>query len=284
MISRYRCSIGGTQLDSILDNNETYKKYKDSLMILNIGYTAPEISRTIETAGDNDGGIITRTYRQKATVTVTFELHIYNTADRFAVCQLIKTLCSKGGTVTTSDRPGQALYNCVCEQYPEIDSSRDWTAPLTLVMSAYAFPYWQNTSDTVKSMTSKKTSATMSVPGNAPKCRVVCEVVAKAAFQPSGQMVDLTASLLTLTVGSTKLYINYPMKLNNYLLIDTDSNNNLRARVYENKTNMKLIESILFYIRADSSDKLLAVPGNNTVAVEAVKEVAVSFKVKGAWL
>ena len=281
MITRYRASIFGSQLDQYLQSDD---RFKDKLVILNIGYAAPEFNRTIETAGDNDGGIITRSYRASASVTITFGLYIYNTAQRFEACQMIKTLCRKGGTITTSDRPGQALYNCVCEQYPEIDSARDWTAPLTMTFTSYAFPYWQNTADTVKSISGKKTSASVTIPGNAPKCNVTCEVTAKATFQPSGQIVDISASLLTISVGSTKLMLNYNMKQNNYLLIDLDSNNNLRARVYENKTNMKLIGSVLANIKPDSSDKLIAVPGANTVSVDAVKEVSVTFRVKGAWL
>ena len=282
MINRYRVSIGGTQLDQYLEND---KRFKDKIVLLNIGYSEPGISRSIETAGDNDGGIITRAFRRSASVTVTFGIYVYNTADRYEACEKIKTLCAKGGTIITNDRPGKALYNCVCEQYPEIDSARDWTAPLTMVFSAYAFPYWQNTAETTKSLTSKKTSATMAVPGNAPNANVIAEVTAKAQFVPSGTIYDSSTPLLTLGIGSTKLMFNYNMKQNNYLLIDLDSNNNLRARVYETKSSMKLIGSVLANIIPSSSDKLLATPGeNNTVSIEAVKEVAVTFRVRGAWL
>ena len=185
MITRYRMSINGTQLDSCLNNNATYKKYKDKIVLLNIGYSEPGISRTVETAGDTDGGIITRTYRQKATVTVTFGLYIYDVADRKAVCRIIQTLVRNGGTIQTNDRPGEALYNCVCEQFPEIDSARDWTAPLTMVFSAYAFPYWQDTAETRATIPvggTNWTSKAINVPGNAPKSFPIIEIVAKADF------------------------------------------------------------------------------------------------------
>lgn len=277
MITRYRLSIGGVQLDSCLNENEQYEKYKDSIVLLDIGYTAPEISRTVETAGDVDGGVITKTYRQKATVTVTFGLYIYDVADRFAVCQIIKTLASKGGTVITNDRPGQELDNCVCEQYPEIDSARDWTAPLTMVFSAYAFPYWQDQEATVKSLTGKKTSATTYVPGNAPNAMTIVSILANEAYANNA-----TTTVVSINGKTIKLY--YVFKKNNYCVIDYDSHNNLRVRVYDTPTSTKYT-SILSSVADTSSDKLLAKPGaNNTVSIDAAKNITATFSVRGAWL
>lgn len=278
MNSRYRVSIGGQQLDEYLQNDE---RFADKLFILNIGYSEPGISRTVETPGDADGGIITRTYRANASVTVVFGLYVYNTAARYEACELIKSLCAKGGTILTNDRPGKALYNCVCEQYPEIDSARDWTAPLTMVFTAYAFPYWVNTADTTKSLTGTKTSAALNVPGNAPAANIVAEVTIGANFSKPKD----NSATVTLTVGSTNLQFSYKFEKNNYILIDTDSRNNLRARLYDNATNKRLITSLLPYMLPKSTDKLLGTPGsNNTVAIEAAKTITATFKTKGAWL
>lgn len=277
MITRYRVNINGTQLDSCLDSNATYKKYKDKIVILNIGYSEPGFSRTVEVPGDIDGGIITRTYRQKATVTVTFGLYIYNTADRFAVCQIIKTLARNGGTIQTNDRAGQALYNCVCEQFPEIDSARDWTAPLTMVFSAYAFPYWQDTSETRASFPVGGTSwssKALAIPGNASKTFPIFEIVAKADFtdinlgykgliatSTSGHdsvisggtsiiapgLTDPTAyvnqreqfsvMVSSPSLGDTTISLFYPLKKNNCCVIDTDAKGNLRIRIYAKRND-----------------------------------------------
>ena len=278
MITRYRISLFGTQLDQLLQSDE---RFKDRLVILNIGYTEPGYSMNIETPGDSDGGVIARKYRQKATVTVTFGLYIYSTADRYEACELVKTLCTKGGTVMTSDKPGKALYNCVCEQYPEIDSSRDWTAPLTMVFSAYAFPFWVNTADSVKSITGKKTSAALSVPGNAPRANVTAEITALANFsKPKDNAVTLRVD-----VGSTNLQFSYQFANNNLIVIDYDSYNNLRVRLYDNATSRKLITSLLPYMLPKSSDRLIATPGsNNTVSIDSAKNITAVFKTKGAWL
>lgn len=278
MTNRYRVSIGGTYLDQLLQND---KRFKDKVVMLNVGYAEPGISRTIETAGDNDGGIVTRTYRQRASVTITFGLYIYNTADRYEACEAIKTLASKGGTVITNDRPNRALYNCVCDQYPEIDSARDWTEPLTMVFSSYAFPYWQNQTATVKSLTGTKTESTITVPGNAPKAICTMEITAAENFP-----TNLNGTILKVTVDSTFLNINYPLKKNNYCLIDQDEKNNLRIRIYDNSSSSKkLIASGIGLATDSSSDKLVAIPGKaNKFAIQADKKITAKLSVRGAWL
>ena len=277
MITRYRAAIAGTQLDQLLQSD---KRFKDKLAILNIGYSEPGFSRTIETAGDNDGGIITKSYRQKASVTITFELRIYDIADRQEACDKIKTLASKGGDITTNDKPGKYLGGCICEQYPEIDSARDWTAPLTMIMTSYTFPYWQNSTETVKSLTGTKTETTISVPGNAPKANCVVEITALEDF-PS----KLNGVGAAVTVGSTKITINYSLKKNNYVLIDQDERNNLRIRIYNNSTNNKLLVSGIGLATTSSSDKLIAIPGkSNKFAIQAEKKITARLSARGAWL
>lgn len=278
MINRYRVSVFGTQLDQLLQSD---KRFKDRLVILNIGYAEPKYNRTIETAGDNDGGIITRTYRQKASVTVTFGLYVYDVAARYEACEKVKTLCSKGGTITTNDRPGKALYNCVCEQYPEIDSARDWTAPITMVFSRYDFPYWQDTTETVKTLTGTKTETTITVPGNAPKAKCYVEITAQENYPSS-----INGTTLKVTVDSTYINVNYPLKKNNFCIIDQDSKNNLRIRIYDNSSSSKkLIASGVGLATTASSDKLVAIPGKaNKFAILADKKVKVALKIRGTWL
>ena len=278
MNTRYRISLFGTQLDQLLQSDE---RFRDRVVILNIGHAEPGYSLNIETPGDADGGMISRKYRQKATVTVTFGLYIYDIAAREEACEKIRTLCAKGGTIMTNDKPGKALYNCVCEQYPEIDSARDWTAPIQMTFSAYYFPYWVNSIDSVKSITGKKTSAALSVPGNAPGANMTVEITALANFsKPKNNAVNLRVD-----VGSTNLQFSYQFTKNNLIVIDQDSQNNLRVRLYDNATSRKLITSLLPYMLPKSSDKLIAAPGsNNTVSIDSAQSISAVFKTKGAWL
>ena len=287
MRTRYRISIGGTQLDACLDNNSTYKKYKDSIVITNISYSAPEFSRTIETAGDGDGGIITKTYRQKASVTVTFCLRIYNVADRFAVCQIIKGMCQKGGTISTNDRTGQILQNCVCEKFPEIESARDWAEPLTMTFSSYSFPYWRDSTEkTYKTLKGKSTSASATIPGNAPVTNCIVRMTANENFAKTSSKSASVTIGTTVKLGVNGTYINlaYEFKKNNYVVIDYTSNNILRIRLYETKSATKST-SLLEYVMPNSDDKLLATPGaSNKFEIDALKSITAEFALRGAWL
>lgn len=322
MITRYRFSIGSRQLDQMLDTDYFSKairaRIKDKLVILNIGYTAPDFSRTIETAGDNDGGIITRTYRQKATVTVTFGLYIYNTQERFEACQYIKTQIRDGGTIQTSDRPGQALYNCVCEQFPEIDSARDWTAPITMTFSSYSYPYWQSVSyDATRSLNSTPSGTSMSITpsGNAPFSSPIIRITANVAYpnnnpnykgiysindtsnnnwttpvngELSMQTLN-TSPLVTVRISSAKHTTTfrsfYPLAKGNAMVVDTDERNNLQVRVFTNDNLTTLRSSGYGYVLPDSSDKMMIAPGiANTVYVSAPYSTTVTIQTRGAWL
>lgn len=290
MVTRYRLSMDGTQLDECLRPYESYKKYWDKIVILDISYARPEFNKAIETAGDNDGGVITRSYRQKASVTVTFGLYIYDVVDRFNVCQIIKSHARMCKTVKTNDRVNVALENCVCDQYPEIESARDWTKPLTMTFSSYAFPYWQEdqgdkpyaSTRTLAGTGNAVNSMSIYIPGNAPVAKCCVEFTPSTNYKKN---ISFKTAGITVGINSYKLAISYPFEAHNYCVIDYDDNNNLRARVYDNKTNMKLLGSILEYILPESSDKLIATPGyTNTYMMKASYYTTVTFKVRGTYL
>ena len=147
MRSRYRISLGGVQLDTI-DND---------LLILDIGYTAPEVSTPEHRAADLDGVDCGDKYFSKQTVTVTFELHIYDVAQRNAVCQKVNEWAAAGGTLVTNDRAGQRLWNTRCDKFASIESARNWTDPLTLVFTTTYLPFWVSNEDKTLTLTGKWT-------------------------------------------------------------------------------------------------------------------------------
>ena len=123
MISRYRVSLGGVQLDSLDDN----------LMILDVSYPAMRPEFTDNRVAGLDGIDATEDYFRGGTVTVTFELHIYDIAKRNAACQKVNEWAQAGGTLVVNERKGQQLRDVRCERYANIQSARNWTDPLTIV-------------------------------------------------------------------------------------------------------------------------------------------------------
>ena len=280
-MSRFQVSIGGKWLHTYLNSD---KRFKGRVWVEDIQYAEPSIKRTIETAGDADGGIITKTYREKASVTVLFNVMTWDPVERYDAIEAIRTLASKGGTILTSNRPKRALFNAVCETLPEITSSKDRTGELSMTFSSWAFPYWQDAADpTPSTLTGTNTSMSVSVPGNAPRAKCRVEITANENFGGSSNIAGPTVDV---TVGATTLYIAYEFQKNNYCLIDTDANDNLRVRIYNNSTSSKkLIASGIDLLLPTSSDRLAPVPGqSNTFRIRANKKITAKLYARGAWL
>ena len=270
MITRYRISLNGSQLDQLLVNDYG----ANALVILNVGCVKPSFVKTVETPASRDGGLITKSYRDKATVNVSFMLRIYDVAQRNAACQKIKTWAAAGGYIRINDRNSQTLYNAVCDEYPEIESARDWTEPLTMSFSSYVFPYWQDTTQTAFSATGTNITGTLKAPGNAPKGYVTAEITPM-----NGTMTNIEVN-----VGSTKIKVTgISVTTSGKLIIDYDSQMNIRIRRLVGSTYTSYLDKR----STDSTDDLLAVPGkDNSVSVKTTSNIRVKadLKVRGAWL
>lgn len=299
MINRYQVSIGGQWLHSYLQND---KRFRGRIIVQDIRYAEPARKFTVETPGDMDGGIVTKVYREKASLTVVFGIDVINRADRHAALEAIQTLASKGGTIITNDRPGRMLMNCVCESFPVITSAKEWYSDLEMTFSSYAFPYWQDQTPITKNLTGTNTATDwFTVPGNAPETLPVIEMTALADFPDynpavnraiaqkdysafSGTTVAFNStSTAEFTVSNTKLRLFYPFKNGDRCVVDTDEKGNGRIRIY-NRSGA-LIASGRDYMLPDSSDRLIMTPGaSNRFAIYMKARASVTLTARGAWL
>lgn len=256
MRTRYRISVGGTYLDA-LDSR---------ICIIDIQHMAPEIQRTIEIPGQADGGIVTKSYREKASVSVTFELRIYSITERDEVMQTIKTWAKAGGTLLTNDRSGKRLYNVVCEQFPEVTSVRNWLDPVTIVFSAYRFPYWQDSTVTTVTLTGTNASGKMNLPGNWGNAYVSATITAKAAV-----------TWFEIKTGSTAIKVNASLAKDDVVEITYGTSHEISIK--KGKT------SLLSGRTAASADNLLLPCGKeSSISIKADKKVSCQFKARGVWL
>lgn len=256
MKSRYRVKLDDVQMDSLNDN----------LLILDVGYSSPESAiNSIKSAG-LDGYDLDTPYADKTTVTVTFELHIYNIAERNAACQAINKWASEGGVLTVSDRSGQQLRDVRCEQYASIESVRNWTDPLTIVFATTYVPYWRSASKTLN-LSGKSAKGTLKMDGNIGSAPVSVNVTAEAnvtSFKIVVGSTNIELGGLALTKGQT-------------LVIDYVRSRYLRIRA-EGKSVMNLL-------RPTSSDRLMAPCGANTsVSITANNKVTVTVSARGMWI
>lgn len=256
MISRYRVSLGGVQMDS-LDAN---------LVILDVGYdsVAPQISQ--ERVAELDGYDYNGEYFEKTIVTITFELHIYGTKERNKACQKVNEWANSGGSLVISDRSGQYLSKVRCEKRANIESVRNWTDPLTIVFATTYVPHWLSNSEKTLSLSGASGSGTLKMDGNIGDAFVSVEATANAKIT-SAKFV----------AGSTQLELKgFELESGKKLIIDYVNGRYLRIRADG--------KSIMNKLQPTSSD-FLAVPcGANTKCSFSGGKMTVAFKARGKWV
>ena len=257
MISRYRASLNGVQLDSL----------HSDLLILDIGYSGTMVSITPEQIANQDGYDYKNPYFEKQTVTITFELHIYDVKKRNEAMQKVSAWAQSGGTLTTNDREGQHLEAVRCEQFPALESARNWTDPLTLVFATTYIPYWVADNETTITLSGISTVGILRPSGNTGSALVSVDVTANAGTSSFQIVVGNTNIRLTgLALGAgQKLVIDYTK--GRYL------------RIMENG------RSAMHKMHPASSDNLRAVCGaNNIVTIRANNRVTAVISAKGLFV
>lgn len=133
MISRYEVKL----------NNVSMASLSEKILILDVNYETPKYTRNLFQRANRNGALVGKAYKQRAAVSIVFEIHEYNISDRQTILANIIKWAKDGGDLRINDRPGQKLI-CVCDALPAIESVRDWTGSMTITFAAYAIPYWQN--------------------------------------------------------------------------------------------------------------------------------------------
>ena len=266
MRSRYRISVGGVQMDT-LDNN---------LLILDIRYSGLQRDIKTQQTANLGGLVVSDTYDASNKVTVVFELHIYDIAKRNEACQKVAKWAEAGGSLVTNERSGQFLRNVVCEQFPTIESAKNWTDPLTVVFSSTYVPYWVSSSESTRLLTGKNVSGTLKLDGNTGYSLIGVTVTALERF-----------TKLQLTVGDTVLSLDgLDVAVNKQILVDYANYRYLRIRrrTPSGDTFTDYV-SMLSKLDPSSSDNLRAPCGSSTkVAVVANGRVSAEFSGRGCWL
>lgn len=258
MIGRYRISLNGVEMDSLDE---------ERLLILDISYSDADATLMTNRTANLDGYDFGSPYLEKRTVTVTFELHEYDTVQRNALCQLVNSWAKAGGILRTSDREGQQLRDVRCEQFASVASVRNWTDPFTLVFSTTYNPYWQSEDVKTLAVAGTYASGALTVDGNVSESLI---------------NVDITANdpvnALQIAVGSSTLKLtNLSLENNGKLIIDYFKGRYLRIR--QNGT------SVLNKLNPSSSD-VLSIPcgSTKTVTISANNRVTAIFTARGLWL
>lgn len=254
MISRYEAYMDGVPLSSLSEN----------LLILDISHSAANIENRTMQFANRHGLYVYDRYKESASVTISFELHIYDIAQRQAVCQEVARWALNGKELQTNDRPGQRL-RVVCDEPPVIESALGWTAAISMTFSGYIVPFWEEIVPAVAYVSNG--DGTLFVPGNGGKTVVECTVEPVA-----------TITSITLGCGNTSITLSG---------ISVSSSQTLKIS-YDDNMNLQIKRGNVSYLNkrtAASSDDLLAVCGqNNALTVTADQSVLATFSARGLWI
>lgn len=256
MISRYEAWMDGVALSDM----------HDELMILDIQHTPAQRQATTARRAKGNGAYVSNIYQAQTTVTILFELHVYDTRERQLVCQRIAGWAMDGSILQVSDRPGQQLH-VICDQPPAIESVLQWTSPITMVFSAYSLPFWEESVPALLTLTGTSANNTLFVPGNAGETYVDAEITANGAL-----------TTLTLTAGNTTISLTGLSVASGGVIKVAHDENGILSIKYGNT-------SLLNKRTAASADDLLVTSGKlNRMAVSANKSVSCQFNARGVWL
>lgn len=255
MRSRYEAFLNGVALHSI----------SPDIIIHDISYAQPSIKdETFSVAHRNGARLYKRSY-SSATVEISFEIHAYSVAQRQEICQAICTWAKNGGELKTNDRDGLFLQ-CVCTEFPSIQSAMNWTDELSIVFTAYSVPFWQDVAQTSIAFTAGTSgSKSQYIGGNADGSFVEAEIVAGASLSSvsltvNGRTLSLTG--LSVSSGST-IKITY----------DTDG-----------IQSIKVGTTSLLNKRSGVDDLLVNCGESNTFSFASSASVTVTLKVRGLWV
>lgn len=255
MIGRYEAILNDIALSSVAPE----------ILILDINYAQPRIMYETYTSARRQGARIYRRSIDRTTVSISFEIHAYDTKRRQAICDAVQQWAKDGGILTTNDRVGQRL-RCVCDMFPTINSVLKWTEPVTVAFSAYTIPFWEQDIPTTATLTAGTSgSAYMYVPGVVEDAVVEVEAVSGGALTSLSLTVNnRTLSLSGISVASGgKVVISYDDNMIQSIKTGSTSLLNKRTGV----------------------DDLLANCGkSNAIGFTSNVSCTVTFKVRGLWL
>lgn len=192
---------------------------------------------------------------------------------------------NRGGWLTINTRPGMQLQ-VVCDTPPNLDSSLKWTQDLTLTLTAYAIPFWQEAGDgqaveldTVwaDNVGMYKGSAAISPKGNAGKVPVTC-----FAYNMDDKPLTHLKIIVDDTIMEFKgMNIAGGGVLGGWFSLDYTDEEILQIKNVRDDNDPSLLQ----YRTAESDDDLLAqCKVRNEIHVYSDATVNITFFARGRWL
>lgn len=243
MVTRYGVWLDGLPLHEI----------DPTIFITDIQEQEPQMDVLTAARALGDGLRVSKRTRQSLSVVVRFAIREYSTVRRKAVLQKVISWARKGRYLSISDRPGQRL-RVEMNAPPAMSSALKWTQELTLTLTAYSSPFWEDATTTKRSG-----NGSMYVPGDAPSVTV-------------DAIITDAPETLTITAGETSMTLEGLTAGATVKILHEDG----VVKITENDA------SALHKRTAASADELRIVPGRTNQVSSSGGQA--TFTARGCWL
>lgn len=257
----------------------------DEIIIRDIVEQPPTEDRQTAKRSLHAGTRLISSVRRTLPVQIVYVIRAYDPARRAEIADLIAGWAGKGGNLTISTRPGKHL-NVSTADMPRVGSSLKWAEDLTLTLTAYEQPYWEDVDPVTLSVPDTTIpegseyyyfEGYYQASGNVGKIPATCALMNKSTSDP------LTYLKIVFPDSNTFIELSgMQVKPNGRLWIGYDSNDILTIT---GQTETNPYESLLKYRTAESSDDLLAVTGDFAECrIYSDAPVSGMLYIRGRWL
>lgn len=153
MAERLYCALNGVSFSSL----------DESIRLLDVQEISPAL-RSVTADRHADGTYLLARHRASLQIRLRFLIAEYGIAKRSELLHRVMAWAEQGGKLTLEKQGGRVLP-VVCTSFPSL-SALNWLETLSLTLTAYDCPYWEDAEATVLTITD---TLAVTAPGTAPE-------------------------------------------------------------------------------------------------------------------
>ncbi len=124
-------------------NGNKFSDIAPELILRDIVESPAEVDVSKVRYANRPGQRVSSIVRTSLSVRLVYVIRSRDIQRRMEIRDLIVAWAANGGTLKVNTRPGKML-RVICETSPMLESSLRWTQDLSLTLTAYSIPYWQD--------------------------------------------------------------------------------------------------------------------------------------------
>lgn len=245
-------------------NGQSLAALAPEIIVRDICEQVAEVDATTVRRANRTGQRVSDKFRTALSVRIVYNIRAYDIVRRTQIRDMIADWAGDGGWLTINTRPNQRLYVHVVNP-TAVDSALKWTQDLTMTLTAYERPYWEDQLP-VSVMTTD--TGTLYPAGTVRDTYVECDVL---------NIGDSDLTALKLTCGDTHITlegISVPTGERVVIAYTDDDLLTITAAGV----------SALGNRTADSSDDLMAYTRkSNVISATGDQSVSAVFTARGRW-